>query len=342
MNQDQDMLTPQEHHVYILNQTCLAAIEKLDGWERSLRVTVHADRSLATLPAAEIDPLLATADAVVLPAAHRPLTTAGEMARFPSVKILGIAASGYEWMDLDAATRHGIVVTNAPTREGAEVVADHTFALMLAVARQLPYHHRQLQEGHDARGIGTAVWGKTIGIVGLGSIGKAVACRARGFDMRIIATTRHPDHEFNRRYGIEIMPLTPLLQKSDIISLHLRLTDATQETLGQDELALLKKDAIVVNTARPQLVDGEALAAALLDGRLGGAGLDDPTSAHPAILQLPNVVCTPHLGNRAWEGMVSVVRAVLTDADKVLNGERPAHLLNPEVYDTPQLRAPLQ
>jgi phosphoglycerate dehydrogenase-like enzyme len=211
---------------------------------------------------------------------------------------------------------------------------------MLAVARQIPFHHQAIQEGRPDRGIGVSVWRKTLGIVGLGNIGKAVARRASGFEMRILATTRHPDEGFNRRYGIEVAALDRLLKESDFVSLHLRLNAETSGLIGERELALLKPSAILVNTARQQLVDEAALTKALLENRLAGAGLDDPPSLPQSpLLGLPNVVCSPHLGNRALEGMRAVFQAAVQDAVAVLNGRRPKYLLNPEVYDSPALRA---
>ncbi|HEY8666543.1 MAG TPA: NAD(P)-dependent oxidoreductase [Tepidisphaeraceae bacterium] len=231
------------------------------------------------------------------------------------------------------------MVSNSIPNEGIEVVADQTFALLLAVARQIPHHHEAMRAGRPDRGTGTSVWGKTLGIVGLGNIGKAVVRRARGFDMHILASTPHPDREFCRKFGVEVVSLEHLLAASDFVSLHLRLNPQTRGIIGPAELAAMKPGAILVNTARPELVVETALTDALLAGRLGGAGLDDkPTDWNGPLLHLPNVVCTPHLGNRAIEGMRAVFETALFDAVRVLQGQRPVHLLNPEVYDSPHLR----
>jgi D-3-phosphoglycerate dehydrogenase len=328
--------------IAVLNATCLEVVEDLRGWAESLGIDLQADRSLGTMSVDDVDRAVVGADALILPSSDRARFPAAEhMARHRSVRALAVAASGYEWLDVAAATRAGIVVTNAPAPEGIEVVADHAIGLMLAVARQIPFHHESIRQGRSDRGIGVSLWRKTLGIVGLGNIGRAVARRARGFDMRILGTTRHPDDAFNRAYGLEVVPLGVLLRESDFVSIHLRLSPETERVIGRHELAQMKPSAIVINTARPQLVDEEALAEALLAGRLAGAGLDDPPSAHGrALLALPNVVFTPHLGNRAIEGMKAVLQAALADADAVLQGNRPLYLLNPEVYASPGLRAP--
>jgi len=226
-------------------------VDGLRDWIESLGVELVADASLGTATVEATDHAVQGTDAWILPASSRGLFPSPEhMARHSEVKVLSIAASGYEWLDLDAARSNGIVVTNAPAREGIEVVADQAFALMLAVARQIPYHHRLVEQGRLERGIGVSVWGKTLGIVGLGNIGKAVARRARGFDMRILATTRHPGTEFNEAHGVEVVSLDDLLRESDFVSLHARLNDETAGMIGARELSLMKRSAVLVNTAR--------------------------------------------------------------------------------------------
>jgi len=325
----------------VLNATCLDVVDGLRDWIESLGVRLCADRALGTMSVEETDRAVEGADAWILPASNRGHFPAAEhLRRHRSVKVLAVAASGYEWLDLVAASQNGIVVTNAPAPEGIEAVADQAFALMLAVARQIPFHHQALQAGRPDRGIGVAVWRKTLGIVGLGNIGKAAARRAAGFEMPVLATTRHPDEGFNRRYGVQVVSLERLLAESDFVSLHLRLNAETSGAIGARELSLMKPSAILINTARQQLVDEAALTQALLEKRLAGAGLDDPPSLpNSPLLGLPNVVCSPHLGNRALEGMRAVFQAAVQDAVAVLDGRRPRYLLNPEVYDSPALRA---
>ena len=328
--------------IFVLNDTCLEVVDRLREWTKSLPIDLRADRALGTMPVAQIDRIVDGADALVLPSSDRGGFPAdAHMARHRLIKVMTIAASGYEWFDLDAATRHGIVVANAPAREGIEVVADQTFALMLSVARRIPHHHRKIREGSFERGIGTSVWSKTLGIVGLGAVGKAVARRARGFDMAVLATTRHADERFNRTWGVEVVPLEHLLRESDFVSLHVRLHDGAKGLIGARELALMKRCAFLINTARRELVDEPSLTGAVMSGRIAGVRQDDPPAdPHSPLPELANFVCAPHLGNRAVEGMVAVLRLAIEQAVQVLGGQRPAHLLNPAVYDGSALRAP--
>jgi phosphoglycerate dehydrogenase-like enzyme len=258
------------------------------------------------------------------------------MACHPSLQIFAIAASGYDWLDVEEATRQGVVVTNSLPREGAEVVADLAWGLLLAAARQLPHHHRLIQQGDHRRGIGVSAWGKTLGIIGLGRIGRAMARRARGFEMRVLAAAPRPDRAFAALHGIEIVTLDELLAQSDFVSLHARLNEQTRGMIGSRELSLMKAGAILVNTARRELVAEPALEEALLAGRLGGAGLDDPpVRPDSPLLDLPSVVFAPHLGNRAIEGMHAVFRGALECALDALEGRRPAWVVNPQVYELP-------
>ncbi len=338
----------------VLNGTCLDIAAAHRAEIEAAGVEFVAEESFRSLTAAQLGPLLAEADAIVLPAAV-PVGAAHMAGR--RLKSIAIAASGYEWLDLDAATRNGIVVTNAPVPMGAEVVADMAWGLMLGVARQIPFHDAAIRArrsgaaaNDDAhgnlmrhsqypRGIGVAAWRKTLGIIGLGNIGKAVARRAAGFEMRVLAATPNPNREFAAHYGIEIVALDELLAQSDFISLHARLNATTRGLLGAREFGLMKPDALLINTARPQLVDEAALTTAILAGRIGGAAFDDPPpNPDSPLLDLPNVVFTTHLGNRAAEGMHAVFASALQSALMVLRGERPPYLLNPQVYALSEAR----
>jgi phosphoglycerate dehydrogenase-like enzyme len=199
------------------------------------------------------------------------------------------------------------------------------------------------QQKKRDRTMGLGLWGKTLGIVGLGSIGRLTARRALGFDMKVLAYNRswNAEHEhFARQLGIQRADLDSLLRQSDVVSLHLRGTPETRHIIGARELALLKPTAILVNTARTHLVEQQALYQALAEGRLAGAGLDtivDEGLDNP-LLELPNVVGTPHLGNRCVDSVHEVMDAAINDALAVLRGERPTYLVNPEVYTQPTLK----
>lgn len=256
----------------------------------------------------------------------------------PHLKVVSVAASGYESVDVAAATRAGIVVTNAPTPMGSEAVADLAFGLMLCVARDIPQRHARLIATRAAdRTMGRAVWGQTLGIVGLGSIGKAVVRRARGFDMRVLAYNRSWDKEderFAHDYRIERADLDSVLRMSDFVSLHLRGVVDTQRIIGAREIGLMKPGAFLINTARAGLVDEAALYDALVHRAIAGAGLDvaiDNGSDSP-LVGLPHVVVTPHLGNRCIDSVHDVVATAIDNALAILRGQRPRYVINPEAF----------
>jgi len=322
----------------VLNPSSLDLIQIQRPWLEALGVELLGDASFKQLQAQQLDGLLENVQAVIGPGVVS--VQARHMAAHPELQVISLASSGYESEDLAAATRYGIVVCNAPLRSLAEVVADHTWALLLSVARQIPHHHQQLQAGNRQRGMGAAVWGKTLGIVGLGNVGRAVARRAVGFEMCVLASDPAPDQAFARQYGIQLVSLEELLQRADFVSLHVRLGPATERLIGARELGLMKPTAYLINTARQQLVDEVALTRAILSGGIAGAALDDPPQLPDSpLLRLPNVVFTPHIGNRVQESVEQVCRMAYQNAIDVLRGRRPASVVNPEVYRG-RLRAP--
>ncbi|MBI3852741.1 MAG: hypothetical protein HY298_21005 [Verrucomicrobia bacterium] len=324
----------------ILNPTCLEVVDEFRSWIKSLDVDLVAEESFRLLRDDQIGRVLEGAHGLILPAAIRQLPVAKQMQDNPGLQVLSIAASGYEWLDVDAATRNGIVVTHAAGNGGAEVVADYAFGLMLSVARQISHHDQLLRLGKSQRGMGTSLWGKTLGVVGLGHIGRATVRRALGFSMKLLVTTPRPDMDFVRQHHIELVPLDELLRRSDFVSLHVRLNGETKEVIGARELGLMKSTAYLINTARQQLVDETALTRALLEHRIAGAAIDDPPLIPDSpLLQLPNFVCTPHLGNRAIDGVHAVFELAIENAVAVLKGWRPHLAINPDVYNG-SMRAP--
>lgn len=341
--------------IVVLNPTCLDVIERYHEWIESLGVELIADSRFRQLTTDSISTVLSGAHAVVIPAVV-PLTAATLQA-IPTLRVLSISGSGFETVDVGAATRCGIVVTNAPIREGAETVADLTWGLMLSVARQIPHHNQLVVGGLHERGMGTVVWGKTLGILGLGSVGRAVARRAKGFEMRIIAASArkhlsdsHIDQEqyrtaddkrisdtrldFFNEHNIQLMSVNDLLRQSDFVSLHVRLNNMTSGLIGNRELRLMKPSAYLINTARRGLVDERALTEAISNGRIAGAAMDDPLEITDSpLLGLPNFVCTPHIGNRAIEGVHAVCKCALENALAVIRRRRPEFVINPEVYE---------
>ncbi len=320
----------------VLNPTCIEAIESQRAHLDAAGFDWSADAAFASLRPEQVPAVLDGADALILPAAIRNLPSASDLRRHTSLKVLSIAASGYDWLDVEAATANGVVVTFAPVREGVEVVADMTFGLMLAAARQIPHYHHEICAGRHGRGMGVSLWRKTLGIVGLGRIGQAVARRATGFEMRVLAVEPAPDAEFVARHGVRIVNLPTLLRESDFVSLHVRLNRDTERMIGADALAMMKPSAFLINAARQPLVDEDALADAIVHRRLAGAGLDDPPlRADSPLCGLPNVVFAPHHGNRAIEGVHAVFRCAIDNAAAVLAGRRPELVVNPEVYGRP-------
>lgn len=318
----------------ILNPTCLEIIESQRQWLENRGVRVWADQEYRNYNASQIRDVLLQADAVVLPAAIRTAPSAHDMAFAKQLKVCAIAASGFEWLDVEAATREGIVVTYAPGGMGAQVVAEMAWGLILATSRQIVFHHNLLSRGDETRGMGLAVSGKTLGIVGLGAIGREVALRARGFEMRLLAHDPFADPSLAATLSVELTSLDRLLQESDFVTLHVRLNEETCGMIGESQLGMMKPSAFLINTARKELVQEPALVRALLDRRLGGAGFDDPPGeAGKQLFALPNVVFTPHLGNRALEGTIAVFRSAAESALAVLDGNRPNFVVNPIVYE---------
>lgn len=248
--------------------------------------------------------LAAVADAdVALTAPGHPFT-ARVVAGAPKLKLIATMGTGYDNIDLEAARRHGIEVTNAPGVLD-DTTADLAFALMLATSRGLVRSERRLRDGGftgwtPTSFLGTDVHGKTLGIVGLGRIGQAVAKRARGFDMKLLYTGRAPKPDVAAALGAEFVSMDALLERSDFVSLHVPLTKETRHLIDAKSLAKMKREAILINTARGPVVDEGALGEALTRGELGGAGIDvyerEPT-IHPALLAAPRTVLLPHIGS---------------------------------------------
>ncbi len=215
----------------------------------------------------------------------------------PNLELISIWGTGTDNVDLAVCARRGITVANTPG-VNAHAVAEHTMALMLAVTRRIPTVDRAVRAGEWPRGFSMQLEGNTLGIVGLGAIGARVARLASAFGMKILASTWGDDAGRAAAVGATHVPLETLLRESDVVSLHLRLSDDTRGILGRDRLALMKPTAVLVNTARGALVDHDALVAALQGGQIAGAGLDvfhvEPMPPGDPLRELPNVVLTPH------------------------------------------------
>lgn len=246
-------------------------------------------------------------------------------------------------IDIEEATRRGIVVTTVPALV-TESTADICFGLLLAVARRIVEGDKLVRQGVFPGGqsnhlIGGGVFGKTLGLVGGGGrIGSAVARRARGFEMNILYwSPRRKPPDFERDLGVQFAPLDELLQRSDFISLHSPLREETRGQIGARELSLMKPTAFLINTSRGAIVDEQALVEALKRGQIAGAGLDvferEP-AVTPALLEMKNVVLTPHLGSAVIETRDTLANALADNILALIEGHRPPNIYNPEVLDS--------
>lgn len=245
----------------------------------------------------------------------------------PHLRVLSLWGTGTDHVDLAAAARHGVTVTNTPG-VSAVAMAEHTLALMLAVARDLPRIDAKTRRGAWPRGFVTQLHGKTLGVVGLGAIGLQTARVAKGIGMEVIAWTRTPAGKPMDSLGLELVDLETLYARSDVVSLHVRLTPETTGLIGHRELGLMKDTAILINTARGQVVNEADLIDALAAGRIAGAGLDvfdsEPLPEHHALATLPNVVLTPHSGGVTSEALEAGLRMAVENVFHALAGN-PQH-----------------
>ncbi|HXV80641.1 MAG TPA: D-glycerate dehydrogenase [Candidatus Binatia bacterium] len=259
----------------------------------------------------------------------------------PNLKLIASMAITPAGVDVPAATARRIPVTVVPPYV-TEATADLHWALLLAVARRIVEGDRALRSGifpgsQSLHFVGGEVNGKTLGIVGLGAIGEAVAMRARGFKMRILYTKRRRLHEAREAgLGVEYRSLDDLLKESDFVSINAALSPKTIHLIGYRELSLMRPSAYLVNTARGPIVDEKALLQALEEKRIAGAALDvyerEPL-VEPGLVKLPNVVLTPHLGSAAIDTRERVASIVVDNIAAVIEGRRPPNLYNPQIYD---------
>jgi glyoxylate reductase len=257
----------------------------------------------------------------------------------PKLRAINAMVITPDQIDVAEATRRKIPVTNIPAIV-TEATADICFGLLLAVARRIVEGDKLFRAGvypgsQSNHLAGAAVFGKTIGIVGAGRIGQAVARRAHGFGMRILYSDprRLPEAD-EARYGMIHKSYDDLLRESDFVSMHPQLTPETRHLLGAREFGLMKKNAIVVNTSRGPVIDEAALTQALIDKKIAGAGLDvyefEP-KVTPGLIGMQNVVLTPHLGSAVFELREGMAHVVVDNAIAVIEGKRPPNLINPEI-----------
>ncbi|MCA1569804.1 MAG: phosphoglycerate dehydrogenase [Chloroflexi bacterium] len=251
----------------------------------------------------------------------------------PRLSVIGVASVGIDRIDLDAATRAGVMIVNAPTGNTI-AAAEHTMALMLALLRQIPDANASVRSGEweRARYTGRELRGKTLGIIGLGKIGKAVARRAAGFEMRVICSDPYLTEDQASEAGARLVGLTELLHRSDVITVHTPLTPHTRNLLGRPQLEAVKRGSFVLNVARGGIVDERALAAGLESGQIAGAAVDvystEPMAPDNPLRAAPNLVLTPHLGASTTEAQDRVGIEMADQVLMALGGVTPPYAVN--------------
>ena len=254
----------------------------------------------------------------------------------PNLQVVSRHGVGFESVDVDACTEMGIAVCISGDAN-SQAVSEHAFGLMMACARSVRKAHRVIQEGTWERGdlAGIELHGKTLGIVGLGRIGTRLARQAHGFDMRVLACDPYVDDQVFDTVSAERRDLTTLLAESDFVSLHVPFNSETEDMIGVRELESMKSTALLVNTARGELVDESALHAALTSGQIAAAGIDvfhdEPPAADHPLSQLDNAICTPHIAGQTEEALIRTSVAAADNILRVFRGEKPNIIVNEEI-----------
>jgi phosphoglycerate dehydrogenase-like enzyme len=266
--------------------------------------------------------------------------------RTPLLKVIGACRGDVVNVDISAATKHGVLVLYTPGRN-ADAVADLAVCLMLMLARRIPEVTKlfcgRSPEGNSMMFLlrvyqmlqGAELWEKTVGIIGLGAVGKSVAVRVQAFGAHVIAYDPYLQPELFGKAGARSVALPGLLTESDFVTLHAKVTPETEGMLGAKEFALMKPAAYFLNLARAAMTDEDALAQALREKRIAGAALDvflkePPPPDHP-LLQLENVIALPHIGGNTAEVAIHQSRILLPDIERVIRGEKPRFCLNPAI-----------
>lgn len=293
---------------------------------RGAQVDVKLDLDKAGLLA-----VIGEYDALVVRSATR--VTAEVIAAGSKLRVVGRAGTGVDNIDVDAATRRGIVVVNAPASNNV-AVAELTIGLILSLSRRIPQAHASLQGGKWERSkfVGWEVRGKTLGLVGLGRIGSEVAIRARAMEMDIIAFDPVVSIDRAEQLGVDLVTMDELTARADVISIHVPLTDGTRSLFGATRIAAMKEGAYLINASRGGIVDETALIAAIDAGRLGGAALDvfntEPPPADSPLIGHPKIITVPHIGASTAEAQTSAGTDVAEGVIAALAGATPRYAVN--------------
>lgn len=306
----------------------IAAACELDTWEKP-----------GPVPANILSQRLAACDGLVCLLVNR--IDEALVERCPNLRFVSSMSVGVDHVDVDALSRRRIPLGHTPGVL-VDTTADLAMGLMLAAARRIPEADQFVRQGrwdpanpwHPDMLVGKDLAGASLGLVGLGAIGQAVARRARGFGMNVLGWNRSP----RELPGVESVPFDELLARSDFLSVHVALAAETRNLLDGAAIGRMKQGAVLVNTARGGIVDEQALAAALREGRLFAAGMDvfsrEPVSADNPLLGLPNVVLAPHIGSASRSTRERMAALAADNAIAALRGEPMPHCANPEIYET--------
>lgn len=253
--------------------------------------------------------------------------------QLPKLKMIAVCGIGYDSIDLAATAQRGIVVSNIPGRT-ATVVAEHTFAMMLAVSRRIGDMTAEVRAASWPADLGTSLIGKRLGVIGTGNIGREMIRLCRAFKMEVVAWSFHPDHRLAKELGFQYVSREDVLKTSDVVSLHVRLSSDTAGLVGPEQLGMMKPGSILINTARAAVVDTDALADSLNAGHLFGAAVDvfdvEPVAADNPLLQCRNVVMTPHSADQTPEGLDMLTLGCVDNIRAFLDGS-PQNVVNSEL-----------
>ncbi|HAL47594.1 MAG: glycerate dehydrogenase [SAR202 cluster bacterium] len=298
---------------------------QLQGSAHADRLAPHGDLVMHTdRPASYEEKIERVSNADIIINTRGAIDWPGEALRaLPKLRMITTCSIGTDMIDLAAASELGIVVSNQPGRT-APSVAEHMFGLMFAVAKRAAYQTAELKAGRWGRVINIYLQGKTLGIIGTGNVGAEIARLANAFGMNVIAWTFNPSDERGRRLGVEYVELDELLSRSDVVSLNVASSDETRGMIGQRELGLMKEEAILVNGARGDIVDTDALVSALNAGGLAGAAVDvfdvEPISPDNPLLTCDQVVLTPHMADMTPEGIEALNEGAVDNILAYLSG----------------------
>jgi len=335
----------QEHFRIAFDEIAKKHVVKIVEVDRSISFTptTQSEKKLKEYIGSPIQLLKEIDNADILIVNYAPITEE-VIESDRNLKLIGVTRGGVVNIDVEAATKRGIFVVNAPERT-VEAVADLTIGLMIAEARNIARAYHMLKTGKvlkinprlfkDANIAGIELPGKTLGIIGLGRIGRKVTSRAKAFGMNVIAYDPYISKEEAVSLGLELKDMNTLLRESDFVTIHVRYTKETEHMIGRKELEMMKKTAYIINTSRGGVIDEEALYEALKSKRIAGAALDvverEPIDPNNPLLQLDNITITPHIAGLTQEVPMKSAVIMAEEVKKFIDGERLDRLVNKEV-----------